>query len=271
MCKKVLKGSPNDQTNFKNVQNSIKEFEVLYRLNHPCICKVIGINISETIKDSNLKEENEMTTIALFLEFLDFKLDEIIKSNIKNTLKVRIVIEIAHAMNYIHKKGLIHRDLKVENIMLNSVYESKVVDFGLVRIHEFINEEYSYVKDSLTRGIGTFEYMSPEMLNLEDYDYKTDVYSFGIVLYYIFTGSLPNQSLKDKMNGKKITLPSPSPFISQFCIDLIIKCLSYKPSERPTFEEIINDIRKHNYTLASNLDITVLYRREHELELFETK
>ena len=115
----------------------------------------------------------------MFLEFLDFKLNEILKSEITNTLKARIVIEITHAMKFIHNKGLIHRDLKVENIMLNSVYEYKVVDFGLVRIHEFLDSEYSFVQDSLTRGVGTFAYMSPEMLNNEDYDYKTDVYSFG--------------------------------------------------------------------------------------------
>lgn len=47
-------------------------------------------------------------------------------------MKIKIIIEIAHAMNYIHKKGMIHRDLKIENIMLNSVYQSKLVDFGLI-------------------------------------------------------------------------------------------------------------------------------------------
>lgn len=113
-------------------------------------------------------------------------------------------------MKFIHNKGLIHCDLKVENIILNSVYECKVVDFGLVRIHEFLDSEYSFVQDSLTRGIGTFTYMSPEILNNEDYDYKTDVYSFGILLFYIFVGNLPKQNLKDKTNGKPIEIPSPS-------------------------------------------------------------
>lgn len=45
-----------------------------------------------------------------------------------NTLKIRIVIELVHGMNFIHKQGLIHRDLKIDNIRLNSVYESKIID-----------------------------------------------------------------------------------------------------------------------------------------------
>lgn len=141
----------------------------------------------------------------MFLEFLDYKLNQVLKNaDIKNTLKVRIVIEVAHAMKYIHKNGMIHRDLKVENIMLNAVLNCKVVDFGLVRILECFNENYSFVHDSMTKGIGTFAYISPEMLNKENYDCKTDVYSFGILLFYIFVGKLPKQNLKDKLNGKQI-------------------------------------------------------------------
>lgn len=50
-CKKVLKGSESEQTDFKNLQKSIKEFQVLHQLNHPCIFKVFGINMSEIVKD----------------------------------------------------------------------------------------------------------------------------------------------------------------------------------------------------------------------------
>ena len=57
----------------------------------------------------------------------------------------------------------------------------------------------------MTKGIGTLSFMSPEMLNKEDYDFKTDIYSFGVVLYFI--GNLPKYSLKDKMSGKPIQLP----------------------------------------------------------------
>ena len=168
----------------KDAQNELKEFHVLHALNHPCICKAHYINPVQKIPNEHhsSNEEEEITTIAMFLEYLDYGLGEIIRSKIKNTLKVRIVVEIVHAMNFIHKHGMIHRDLKIENIILNEVFQTKLVDFGLIRINEFVLDEYSLVDDSMTKGVGTLPYMSPEMLNEEDYDNKTDIYSFGFVL-----------------------------------------------------------------------------------------
>lgn len=172
-------------------------------------------------------------------------------------------------MNFIHKKGLIHRDLKIDNIRLNSIFEVKIIDFGLVRIHEVLNENYSFVQSSLTKGVGTFAYMSPEMLNEEDYDYKTDVYSFGVILHFIFVGSLLKQNLKDKMVGNSIKPPKSSESISKLCIELISKCLSYKPSERPSFDEILKMIRDNSYELASFVDQSIVARKDQELELFK--
>ena len=186
-----------------------------------------------------------------------------------NTLKTRIVVEIVHAMNFIHKKGLIHRDLKIDNIRLNCIFEAKIIDFGLVRIHEILSDKYSFVQESMTKGVGTFAYMSPEMLNQEDYDYKTDVYSFGIVLYFLFVGSLPTQSLRDKLIGKKVEMPRPSQSISKCCIELISKCLSFEPSGRPSFDEILKFISDNNFNLASFVDQQIVSRRNRELIYFE--
>ena len=216
------------------------------------------------------KHTTNNVTIAIFLEFLEIDLKKELKNGLNNTLKTRIVVEISHALNYLHKNGMIHRDLKIENIMLNSVYQAKLVDFGLVRIHECL-PEYSYTEDSMTKGVGTLAYMSPEMLNKEDYDYKTDVYSFGVFLYVLFTGKIPKQSMKDKIKGKKIDMPEISSSISEFCIYLIQKCMEKDPDDRPTFEEILEELRKNEYSLASSIDKLVIQQRDMELSLFETK
>ena len=267
LCKKVLKYNKGQAT-IKDAQNALKEFQVLYGIDYPCICKSVAVNMSETIEVIVKGEKQKVTTVSLFLEYLEYSLDEVLKSKINNTLKVKIVLEIVHAMKYLHKRGMIHRDLKIENIMLNSVLETKLVDFGLVRINECVLNGYSFVDDSLTKGIGTFGYMSPEMLNEEDYDNKTDVYSFGVVLYYMFFGSIPKQSLKDKTTGKQIKVPSsPSSSVSQFCIDLITKCLSPDPANRPSFESILDEMRKNSFGLASNIDPGILSRRDKELEI----
>ena len=266
MCKKVLKVDPKNPLGIKDVKNIIKEFEILNKINHPCICTAYYINTQETVKDTNVKSNNN--TIAIFLEYLEFDLKSELQKGLNDTLKTRIVVEISHALNFLHKHGMIHRDLKIENIMLNSVYQAKLVDFGLIRIHECI-PEYSYVAESMTKGVGTLLYMSPEMLNEEEYDYKTDVYSFGMVLYVMFVGNLPKQSLKDKMRGKEIDLPNESNSISAFCIQLIKKCLSGDPKDRPTFEEILEDLRENEYSLTSSINKEVIHQRDMELALFE--
>lgn len=75
--------------------------------------------------------------------------------------------------------------------------------------------------------------------------------------------------MKDKMNGKMIDLPSSSPNVSQFCIDLIKKYLAVDPKDRLSFEDILIDIRNNNYQLASNIDQSVIYLRDQMLELFD--
>lgn len=265
MCKKVLKYNKG-QTTIKDAQNALKEFEVLYSITHPCICKAIGINIQEEMEITNDDgEQEEIETIALFLEYLDYNLNDILNKKISNASKVAIVLDICHAMDFLHKRGMIHRDLKIENIMLNSLFQTKLVDFGLVKLTETAIKDFSYVSDSLTKGVGTFAYMSPEMANEEEYDNKTDVYSFGVILHFMFTGELPKQSLKDKLNGSKIKMPSPSKSISEFCIDLIKNCLSYKPSDRPSFDEILTQLRENMYQLADDVDPSILRKRDMEL------
>ena len=98
-------------------------------------------------------------------------------------------------------------DSKIDNIMLNSIFNAKIVDFGLVRFNEFLSNESSFVKNSMSKGVGTMAYMSPEMLNEDEYNEKTDVFSFGIVLFYIFVGKLPDYKMRDRMTAKPINLP----------------------------------------------------------------
>ena len=268
LCKKVIKYKK-EQSSIKDAQNVLKEFQILYNLSHPCICKAYGINMQEKLEVFDKGRKTEMTTIALYLEYLEYSLKEVLNMKINNTMKTKIVVDIVHAMNYLHKNGIMHRDLKIENIMLNSVFETKLVDFGLAKISEYIIDGFSFVGDSLTKGIGTLAYMSPEMINEEDYDNKTDVYSFGVVLYYMFIGSLPNLSFKDKLNKKNVALPSPSPSISSLCLDLIAKCLDPNPSDRPSFEEILIEMRKKSYELADDVNPLIISKRDKELDLIE--
>lgn len=263
LCKKVLKVK--EKCTIKDAQNAMKEFEFLHVINHPCICKSYYINTSEAVRIPNKRKKEETTTVSIYLEYLEYGLGEILKLDICDTTKSKIVLEITHAMNYIHKKGFIHRDLKIDNIMLNSSFQAKLVDFGLLAINE------SILNDSLTRGVGTLMFMSPEMLNEEKYDIKTDVYSFGVLLYSIFFGENPKQNMKDKSSRKRIEIPlSLSACVSKFCLDLINKCLSPLPLDRPSFQEILDDMKNNSFQFTEDVDPSVLIQRDKEIELIES-
>ncbi|KAK8842223.1 hypothetical protein M9Y10_026455 [Tritrichomonas musculus] len=263
LCKKVLKV---EGATFEDIQNAVKEFEVLHALNHPCFCVAYGINPTEVIKSEDDKEP-EITTVALFLEYIDFKLKDCLsQEKINSTLKTRIVLEIVYGMRYLHEKGLIYRDLNIDNIILNSFFNAKLIDFGLVRVNELLFGKEMMNSISMTKGVGDGAYMPPEMMNDEDYDNKTDAYSYGIVLYYIFLRTLPHQTFKDKALLKSIPLPEELKSISNACIELIRVYTLIDPNSRPPFEDIINYLRKNKYMLAPDVDPTIVKARDEELE-----
>ena len=269
MCKKILKDA-GDQ-NFQNMRNSMKEIEVLLRIRHPCVCEAIGCNMQEEVETATMNDDDDddddneskaRTTIALFFEFLPYNLRRLIDNQqLCSTLKTRIAVEVAIGMSHIHSLGLMHRDLKVENVMLNGVMEAKLIDFGLVHVQE--------ISSTLTRGVGTLAYMSPEMAREEKYDNKTDVYSYGVFLIVLFTGKLPTQKIHEKTANIQMTLPSPSKKMSEYCIKLVKRCTSPEAKKRPTFDEIINDMLNNKFTLAPEVDYELVFRRYRELNRFK--
>lgn len=96
----------------------------------------------------------------------------------------KIALQILCGLSYLHSRNLVHRDIKPGNILLNSKGEVKVTDFGISK--EFIDGiEYSKT------FVGTRAFMSPERISCCEYDYKSDVWSFGLVLYELATGVHP--------------------------------------------------------------------------------
>lgn len=112
MCKKVLKVDQKKSTHDERCEKHHQKIRSS-QSNHPCICTACYINTQETVKDANI-DDSKNTTIAIFLEFLEFDLKKQLQNGMNNTLKTRIVVEISHALNYLHQKGMIHRDLKIE-------------------------------------------------------------------------------------------------------------------------------------------------------------
>ena len=113
----------------------------------------------------------------------------------------------------------------------------------------------------MTSGIGTQKFMAPEIINEEDYyDEKVDVYSFGVLLFFIMTGGLlPKIKLGDILKGKKAEIPSS---FTEFSKKLINDCWNFEAKDRPSFKDIIEEMAKNHYNL--------LHLNESEVNNIET-
>lgn len=148
-----------------------------------------------------------------------------------------IAFGIAVGMEYLHGKGVIHRDLKSLNILLDADDFPKICDFGMSR---FINDEDDIV---MSGNAGTAQWMAPEMLNCEKYDQKIDVYSYGILLWELLTKEVPFRGLKEVQVAMAVINNDSRPLIPQSCpqkLSMLIKrCWNKDPKNRPDFKGIV--------------------------------
>src|SRR6185312_9686241 len=170
----------------KAMERFEREARAASLLNHPSICTI------HEVEDHNghpfiVMEKLEGVSLKQRIRGNPMDVDDLLE----------VALQVADALSASHAKGIIHRDIKPANIFITSTGQTKVLDFGLAKLlrnEKLATSEETPIEDSLTAvGVipGTAVYMSPEQARSEELDPRTDLFSFGVVLYEMATGKKP--------------------------------------------------------------------------------
>ena len=165
-------------TNEEFVRRFKNESKAIAVLSHPNIVKVYDVSFGDLIQYI-VMEYIEGITLKQYIES---------HGHLEWKVAVNIVMQILRALQHAHDKGIIHRDVKPQNIMLMKDGSIKVTDFGIAR---FARSEHKTMTD---KAIGSVHYISPEQARGEITDEKADIYSVGVMLYEMLSGTLPFQA-----------------------------------------------------------------------------
>ena len=223
---KVLCNSP-DSSHKSNICELRTELDLLSRLHHPNIVQLLGAFTA-------------LHPYTILMEYLPYTLENIILENsIDNSTKLSIAVDIARGLAYIHHRKpdfICHRDLKPSNILLTVSYKAKLADFGISMIQHDPSITYN-----MTGETGSYRYMAPEVLNHKEYNHKVDIWSFGMVLYFMFiTIPFIEFSFNEMLCMISVYNTPNLPVTSNVLISNIIKLCWKKPVERPDSLNILD-------------------------------
>ncbi|XP_021715854.1 serine/threonine-protein kinase HT1-like [Chenopodium quinoa] len=225
---KILERPENDQDRAQLMEQQFQqEVMMLATLKHPNIVRFIGACrkpmvwciVTEYAKGGSVRQ------------FLTKRHNR----SVPLKLAVKQALDVARGMEYVHQLGLIHRDLKSDNLLIFADKSIKIADFGVARIE--------VQTEGMTPETGTYRWMAPEMIQHRPYTQKVDVYSFGIVLWELITGMLPFQNMTAVQAAFAVVNKGVRPIIPADCLpvlaEIMTRCWDPNPDVRPPFSDVV--------------------------------
>lgn len=261
---------PNEDHASESTERFLQEARAVAKINHPNICQIY--NIEEQDDESQFIAIEYINGVTLQDKFSrrsggknagpqsasdESKKENDItgKAHLKTVLSY--AVQIASGLKAAHEKGIIHRDIKSGNIMVTETGEIKILDFGLAKIAG----DQLITKTGST--LGTTAYMSPEQIRGDELDIRSDIWSFGVVLYEMISGKLPFGGDYDHSIIYSILNTDP-PSLSDFdknipyeIEQIIICCLSKDTDDRyKTAADLLEDLQMTQESYRSGTTTT---------------
>jgi serine/threonine protein kinase/tetratricopeptide (TPR) repeat protein len=233
----------------------IREAQAAARLDHPNICAIHEVG-----------EGNGYDFIVMQYVEGETLSEKIRNSPLEISTVVGLAVQVADALAEAHSRGITHRDIKPQNIMVTSREHAKVMDFGLARVadEQAIKSESEESSSVTEPGVikGTIPYMSPEQVKGDQVDAQSDIFSFGAVLYEITTGKNPFRAASAAETISAILTRQPPPLaehaggVPEGLQRIVDRCLEKDKEQRyQKSSDLLIDLRKLNTDIDSGAAI----------------
>ncbi len=214
----------------------VQEAKAAAALNHPNVCSIIDIQ----------EHDKQMFMVMEFVDGQTLR-EKIGTLSLKQAIDIGV--QVADGLAAAHDKGIVHRDIKPENIMIRKDGICQIMDFGLAKLRTASSKINRLTKEGST--VGTAGYMSPEQVVGQDVDHRSDIFSFGVVAYELFTGQLPFKGVHETalayeiVNVDAAPMSTLKPEIDATLDAIILDCLEKDPKERcQSIAEVARDLRR---------------------------